>query len=52
MSFIKKLSIVLIFIFGLFLISCDTKAEDEAKILEVKNLLVVPTEKSENYSTK
>lgn len=50
MSFIKKLSIVLIFIFGLFLISCDTKAEDEAKILEVKNLLVVPTETSENLN--
>ena len=41
---IKKLSIFLIFIFALFLISCDKMTDDEAKILEVKSALVVPTE--------
>lgn len=50
MSFIKKLSVLLILVLSVVLISCDTYAEDEAKILEVKNALVVPTETNQDLN--
>ena len=50
MSFIKKISIIFVLIFGLFLIGCDTHTEDELKILEVRDSLVVPTATSENLN--
>ena len=41
---LKKIFLLIVIVFALFIVGCDKLSEDEVKILEVKDALVVPTE--------